>query len=114
MTDTTQLDTDTARLVASLADLNAQIADLTERAEVLKAELRALPPADYTIDGRPALRITPTRRFDPEKGLQLVPEDLRESCYSKVVDAKKVREYLAPALADACMVDAGKPKVTVL
>lgn len=110
----TQLDIGTARIVASLADLNAQIADLTERAEVLKAELRNLPPADYDIDGRPALRIAPTRRFDPAKGLELVPEPLRANCYSEVVDAAKVRSYLAPALVEMAMVDAGKPKVTVL
>lgn len=110
----TALDADTGRIVAHLADINARIADLTSQAEALKAELRALPPADYDIDGRPALRITPTRRFDPAKGLELVPEALRDQCYSTVVDAAKVREYLAPALVDACMVDAGKPKVVIL
>jgi hypothetical protein len=110
----TQLDTDTTRLVAKLADIQARIADLSADAESIKAELRQLPPADYTIDGRPALRITPTRRFDPTKGLEFVPEPLRGQCYSTVVDASKVREYLAPALVEMAMVDAGKPKVTVL
>lgn len=110
----TQLDTDTARIVAKLAETNARIADLNSQAEALKAELRQLPPADYDIDGRPALRITPTRRFDPSKGLELVPEPLRDQCYSTVVDAAKVRTYLAPALVEMAMVDSGKPKVTVL
>ena len=116
-TDQTQpasLDTDAARIVARLADLQAKINDLTGEAEALKAELRSLNPGDYAIDGRPALRITPTRRFDADKALEYVAEPLREKCYSTVVDAKKVKEYLPPAVADLCMVEAGKPKVTVL
>lgn len=111
---TTQLDTDTARIVDALADLNARISDLTDQAEALKAELRQLPPADYLIDGRPALRIIPTRRFDPARALELVPEPLREECYVRSLDAARVKKYLAPALVDTCMVDSGKPKVVVL
>lgn len=110
----TTLDTDTARLVARLAEIQTQVADLNAEAEALKAELRDLPAGDHEIDGRPALRIIPNRRFDPERALQLVPEPLREECYSRVVDAKKVKEYLAPAVADTAMVEVGKPKVSLL
>lgn len=109
-----ELDTDTARIVARLAELQATISDLSAEAEALKAELRSLPAGDHDIDGRPALRIVPTRRFDAEKALELVPDPLRGECHVTVVDPKKVREYLAPALVDACMVESGKPRVTVL
>lgn len=113
-TTTTELDVDTARLVSHLADLNAKIAELTAEAEGMKAELRSLTAGDYTLDGRPALRIIPTRRFDVDKALGYVPEPLRAECYTTAADPKKVKQYLAPALADACMVDAGKPKVVIL
>jgi hypothetical protein len=111
---TTDLDVDTARIVAKLADLNAHIADLTSEAESLKAELRNLPAGDHLINGRPALRIVPTRRFDAEKGLALLPVALRGDCYSTVLDAAKVKQFLAPALLETVMVEAGKPKVVVL
>lgn len=111
---TTNLDTDTARIVSRLVDLNARIADLTAEAEGLKAELRSLPEGDHVIDGRPALRIIPNRRFDATKGLELVPEPLRAQCYSTSVDPAKVKEFLAPALLEQAMVVAGKPKVVIL
>lgn len=110
----TDLDTDTARIIAKLAELNARIADLTTEAESLKAELRNLPAGDHLVDGRPALRIVPTRKFDTEKALELVPEPLRPNCYSNVLDAAKVKEYLAPALVETVMVVSGKPKVVLL
>ena len=108
------LDTDTANIVAKLADLQARIADLTGQAEALKAELRSLPPGDHTIGGQPVLRIIPTRRFDPAKALELVPEPLRDQCYVRTLDAAAVKQYLAPALVETCMVESGKPKVAVL
>lgn len=111
MTDLLTADAD---LVRRLAELQAQIAELTELAEGIKTELRTLPAGDHTIDGKPALRIVPTRRFDPKLGITLVPEVLREQCYTTDLDAAKVREFLSPALLDTCMVDAGKPKVSVL
>lgn len=110
----TALDTDTARIVADLADLQARISELSTRAEALKAELRSLPAGDHDIDGHPALRITPTRRFDPQKGLALVPEPLRGDCYTRTLDATKVKGYLAPALLEQAMVESGKAKVQVL
>jgi hypothetical protein len=111
---TTALDTDTARIVAKLADINARIADLTSEAEGLKAELRNLPAGDHLVDGRPVLRIIPNRRFDVEKALTLVPEPLRDNCYTTAVDPAKVKEYLAPALVEMAMVEVGKPKVVLL
>lgn len=109
----TQLDTDTARLVAHLADLQARVNDLNTEAESVKAELRRLNPGDYSLNGKTVLRIIPTRRFDPTKALELVPEPLRPECYTTAPDATKIRQYLAPALQEQCMVVAGKPKVVL-
>lgn len=107
------LDTDTARIVSKLVDIQSRIADLNGEAEALKAELRSLPPDEYAIDGKTVLRIIPNRRFDATKGLELVPEPLRDNCYSVQLDAAKVKSYLAPALQDAAMVEVGKPKVVL-
>lgn len=115
MTETRTPDVDTARLVARLAEINAQISELSAQAEEIKAELRALPVGDYADNsGRAFLRIAPTRKFDEMAGLNLIPNELRDACYSRVVDARKVKSLLAPALAETCMVEAGKPKVIVL
>lgn len=110
----TQLDTDTTRLVATLADVQARIGDLTAQAEAIKAELRNLPPSDYDIDGRPALRILPTRRFDATAAAQLLPEADRIGCTAVTYDAAKVKQKLTPEQVEQFMVDAGKPKVVLL
>lgn len=108
------LDTDTARIVAHLADIQAKIADLTSEAEGLKAELRQLPPADYEIDGKPALRLIPTRRFDVNGAASLLDPDTRQTCLAVAYDAAKVKQHLTPAQVDAHMIEAGKPKVVIL
>lgn len=109
------LDTDTARLIAALAETNAQIAELNTRAEAIKAELRAaLPPGDHNLDGRPALRIIPTRRFDAGAGLQLIPTERRPECIKIEPDAGKIKALLTPEQVEGLMVTAGKPKVVLL
>lgn len=100
--------------VRDLADLQAEIAKLTAEAENIKAELRALTPGDYAINGRTALRITPTRRFDPEKGAGLLSVQQREAALVVSYDAAKVKQHLTPVEVEECMVEVGKPKVQVL
>lgn len=115
MTETARFDADTLRLASRLIELNESIARLNAEAEGIKSMLRALPPGDYANDqGTPIVRIMPNRRFDAEKGLSLLPEELREGCYKRVADPTLVREYLAPKLAEACMVEVGKAKVVPL
>jgi len=108
-----QLDKDSALIAAKLAEINAKITDLNSQAEALKAELRVLPVGKYEIGGTPALNIVPNRRFDVNKGLELVPEPLRERCYSTVLDPAKVKQLIAPALQEMAMVEVGKPKVVL-
>lgn len=110
----TELDPTRVTMLTRLLDLNARIADLTTEADALKQELRNLQPGEYAVNGQPAVRIARTRRFDPEKGLLLVPGPLHADCYSTVLDAAKVKKYLAPALLDTCMVEVGQPQVRVL
>jgi hypothetical protein len=110
----TQLDTDTARLVAALADLQGRISELTEQAEGIKAELRTLPANDYDIDGRPALRILPTRRFDAAAALAALPEAVRPTCLKVEPDPAAIKRHLTPDQAETFMVESGKPKCVLL
>lgn len=106
-------DVDTTRVAQRLAELLAQIATLSAEAESLKAELRALPVGTYDA-GPVAFKVAPSRRFDPEEALTMLPEELRAMCWKMSIDAVRVREYLAPALAEQCMHEHGAPRVTFL
>lgn len=102
-------------VLARLAEVNAKIAELTAEAEVLKDDLRKLAPGDWTdATGRPVLRLTPTRKFDPARGMELIPDEVRSSCLTVTVDPSKVKQHLTPTQLDECMVEAGKPKVSLL
>lgn len=111
----TQLDTDTARIVTRLVDLQAQIADLTSEAEGLKSELRnTLNPGDHNINGAPALRIIPNRRFNVDFAAGLLGTEQRKECLVVTYDATKVKRHLTPVEVEECMVEAGKPKVVLI
>lgn len=118
MTTTTQpiadLDADRARVVARLAELQANAAEIATEVESLKAELRALPPGDFAINGRPALRITATRRFDAEAGAGLLSVEQRKEALTVSFDAAKVKRHLTEVEIEECMVVTGNPKVQVL
>jgi hypothetical protein len=107
------LDTDTTRLVQRLADIQARIADLNADAEAIKAELRNLPVGDHMIDGRPALRLIPNRRFNVNAGAELLPAEVRTECLAVTYDPAKVKKHLSEIQIDQCMVEAGKPKVVL-
>lgn len=110
----TTLDLDTTNIVRRLAELQAMIADLTEQSEALKTELRSLPPADYDINGTPALRVTATRRFNIDLAVQMLTTDQRASCIVANFDPSLVKQHLTPVQVEQAMVESGKPKVSVL
>lgn len=110
----TQLDIDTQNLVRKLAEIQSDIADKTFKAEEIKAELRSLPADDYEVDGRPALRIIPTRRFDAAGASGLLSPEQRQAALVVSYDATKVKQHLTPVEVEEFMVEAGKAKVVVL
>lgn len=117
MTTTTQthdLDTDRARILSRLVDINARVADLNSEAESLKAELRGLQPGDYLLNGQPALRIIPTRRFDAAGAAARLTDEQRNAALVVTYDAAKVKQHLTAVEIDTFMVESGKPKVVVL
>lgn len=110
----TDLDVDRTRIVTRLVDLQATAAELGAEIEALKAELRDLPAGDFAINGRPVLRITPTRRFDVNAGAALLSAEQRADAAVVTYEAQKIKRHLTEVEIDECMVVAGKPKVTVL
>lgn len=110
----TDLDADRARIVSRLADLQATAAEIGSEVESLKAELRSLPAGDFAINGRPALRITATRRFDVEAGAALLSHDQREAAKVVTFDAAAIKRHLTEVEIEECMVVSGNPKVQVL
>jgi len=110
----TRLDMDTIQILTRLADIQAKVADLNGEAESLKAELRSLPPGDHDINGRPALRIIPTRRFDSAKAAGLLSPSQRQDALVVSYDATKVKAHLTPTEVEEFMVDAGKSKIVLL
>lgn len=113
-TTTHDLDADTAVMLRKLVDLQARAADLDSQIESIKAELRALPPGDFALDGRPALRIIPTRRFDVDKAAGLLNAEQRQAALVVSFNATEVKRHLTAVEIDECMVEVGKPKVVVL
>ncbi len=104
-----ELDPQTAATLAKLNDTLAQIKQLTEDAENYKGQLRGkLTPGAYTVGGRPALSITPTRRFDPARAAEILPADQIAAVSRMQIDPKLAKSHLAPALYELCQVDAGK------
>lgn len=107
--------TDTAELVTRLHAVTAEIAELTSIADDLKQLLRSrLHAGTYTMNGDDVIAIRPNRRFNIDAGVALLPEQLREACRADGYDPKKVKEYLAPALLEQCMIEVGQPKVVLL
>lgn len=108
----TELDPDTAATLAKLVATLEQIRQLTADAEHFKTQLRdRLGPGAYTIDTRPALTITPTRRFDPDRAATMLPPTQLAAITRPVVDPTLAKQILAPALYDLCRVEAGRPAV---
>jgi hypothetical protein len=108
----TELDTTTAATVAKLVAVRRQIRDLTTEADTLTGQLRDnLQAGSYTINGEPAVSVTPTRRFNASLAAEVLPPALLALIQSTTVDAKLAREKLPPALYEACQVDTGKPTV---
>lgn len=108
----TELTPDTAATLAKLVATLEQIRQLNADAEVYKAQLRdALQPGAYTVGGQPALAITPTRRFDPDRAAAVLPPEQLAAVQRTVVDRALAEKILPPALYDLCRVESGKPAV---
>jgi hypothetical protein len=94
--------------VQILADIQQRIAELTDHAEALKDQLRAeLGRCTHQVGDR-TLSITPTRRFDPHLAKAVIPNNLLPLCTATIVDGKRAKATLPPALYAACQVESDK------
>lgn len=92
-----------ADLVKMLADLDIRERQIKNEKDAIKAQLRAeLKRGHYTINGVPALSLTPTRRFDPEKAAEILPPAVFEAVARKVVDPTLAKQKLPPELYELC------------
>lgn len=109
MTEKTQLDDDVKRYV----DLLARKADIDIELDAIKERLRDLGPGAHMAPCGIAVSIATNRRFNPDLAEQVVPPTLLEQIKTTVIDAKKAKAVLPPAAYEACMSEAGAPRVTV-
>jgi hypothetical protein len=101
--------------VRELVALEAQRAEIVAEADEIKARIRSHLEvgAQVEVDGRQVLSIQPNRRLDVDAAVALLPAEVLPLVQTLTVDPKKVRQYLAPALVERCMVEAGQPKVVL-
>lgn len=108
----TELDTHHADLVKQLTELHAHITELTEQTEHIKDKLRdSLDTGTHTINGQPAITLTPTRRFNPTLATTTLPPELLTLCQVTTVDTKRAKQILPPSLYEACQETTGKTQV---
>lgn len=112
MTDTdtaTQLDQDVKRYL----ELDAIKADMQLEQDAIKARLRDLGAGVHHAPCGVNVSVTPNRRFNSDRALEVVPPALLEQIQSVVVDTKKAKAILPPAAYDACMTEVGDPRVSI-
>lgn len=108
----TELQPEHINLVTRLADLQTRIAELTEQAEEIKGKLRAnLDTGTYRINGRPAVTLTPTRRFSTDLATRVLPPELLTLCQVTTIDTKRAKAMLPPNLYEQCQEITGKAQV---
>lgn len=110
----TELDTTTRDTVARLAALEAQRADIDREITELKTKLAGdLTEGGYTINGKPVLNISVGRRFDPGLAAEVLPAELVALCQATVIDAKRAKDVLPPAIYAQCQRPNDKPTIRV-
>jgi hypothetical protein len=101
-----------AATVNKLIAINAAIKDLTEEAESLKAQLRkALDVGEYTVDGKPALSVSETRKFDAALAARVIPPDLLPGVQISTISRAQALEMLPAELYAQCQ--SVSPKRTI-
>lgn len=111
----TELDEPTRTMVSRLAQIAEIKADLDSEEKALKAELRQrLDLGQWTWNGRPAVSLSPNRRFSPDRAVEVLPPELLALCTATKVDGATAKKVLPPAMYAACQADAGEPVLRLL
>lgn len=109
MTDPAQLDTDVKRYL----ELDAIKADIEIEQSAIKTRLRDLGIGAHSAPCGVAVTVTANRRFNPAEAGRIVPAELLPAIQSTVVDAKKAKAILPPALYEQAMLPVGDPRVVI-
>ncbi|MCW2767622.1 MAG: hypothetical protein JWO11_3581 [Nocardioides sp.] len=104
-----------AATVNKLVAINAQIKDLTEEAEALKAQLRkALDVGEYTVNGKPALSVSETRKFDVTVAALVIPPGMLPGVQINTISRTMAQEMLPPELYAKCQSVSPKHTIRIL
>ena len=101
-----QLDEHTLGLLDSLIKAKAQLADTQEVVSFLQSKLvAALGDDDTATDatGTPVFTYKPSRKFNADKALTYLSDDVSDECKTFSYDPKKVKAKLTGDQLDACM-----------
>lgn len=101
------------RDVKRYLELDELAKDIASEQAGIKAQLRSLGEGNWEAPCGVQVLVTPQRRFNPEHAQTVIPADLLPLVQSTVIDSKKVRALLPPALYEACQVESGDLKVTI-
>ena len=102
-------------LATEYLDLKDRAAALDDRIKQIVTELRDTLGAGKHPAGEHSITVTPQRRFNPDHAKHVLASnpDLLAACTEMVVTSSKAKQILAPALYEACMVEAGDPRVSI-
>lgn len=108
-------DDDTRSIVSRLAQIAAEKADLDAEEKQLKQTLRGTYEVGtkLTFNGTPVLAIQPYRRFSTEIAAQNLTPELLALCTVPVVDPKRAKDVLPPAVYSTCCKEY-EPRVVLL
>jgi hypothetical protein len=98
--DYRKLDTARAAIEARQADIKTRVRDLMSVGQKVD------------VDGK-AVTLTAQRKLNVDLAASYLPTELRAQCLVETYDVKALRQYLAPTVIEACMVESGAPRVTL-
>lgn len=94
-------------------ELDELAKDIAIEQATIKTRLRGLGDGNWEAPCGVHVSVTPQRRFNAEHAVTVIPADLLPMVQSTVVDGKKVKALLPPALYEACQVESGDPRVVI-
>ncbi len=97
--------------VRTYLDLVERIEALTAERDSAKAALRELEIGAHPTSFGVTVHVAANRRLDADAAYDALTAEQQALCQSP--DAKKIREQLPPAAAEAFMREVGLPRVTV-
>lgn len=109
-----ELDATFHDFVARLAYIQARKTELeTEEAQIKSKLAENHNDGTYTINGKPVLSVATGHRFDPGLAAQVLPPELVALCQVTIIDSKRAKDLLPPALYTQCQKANSKPTVQV-